>query len=141
MQSSALGWTLIRVFFGLNLSIAYGREKLFGGIMQPFTEAVGALGFPFPGFFAWCAGLSEFVGGILVAIGFLTRPAAAVASVTMMVAIYSNYNGTFLAIEPPLHFLVVMLTAVLVGGGPFSLDARLLPRLLPSKARAQTQGT
>ena len=126
-RGAALGWTLVRVVFGLMLALGHGLSKVTGN-MDRFTEGVAALGFPFPVFFAWCAALSELVGGLLVAVGLFTRPAAALAAFTMVVALYRHRVDPFARMELALLFFTVMFAALLIGGGPYSLDARVRKR-------------
>jgi putative oxidoreductase len=121
----AAGWTLVRAVFGLTLALGHGAGKVFGGRMDRFAQGVGELGFPAPTFFAWCASLAEFVGGLLVAVGLFTRPAAALAGFTMLVALYRHRADPFGHMEMALLYLTVMLAVVLVGSGPFGLDARM----------------
>lgn len=64
--------------FGHGLGKLPPSEQLVGG--------VASMGFPAPVFFAWCAGLSEFVGGILIALGLFTQAAAAFLGFTMLMA-------------------------------------------------------
>jgi len=123
-QGAALGWTLVRVTFGLMLSLAHGLPKARGD-MARFAEGVANLGFPLPTFFAWCATLTELVGGVLIAVGLFTRPAAAFAAFTMLVASIRHRPDPFSLMEKPLLFLAVFVAVVLVGAGPWSLDAKL----------------
>ncbi len=79
-----MGLLIFRLFIGLSMAFAHGFSKV-----PPSEQLVGgiaALGFPAPLFFAWCAGLSEFVGGLLIALGIFTQGAAAVLGFTMLVA-------------------------------------------------------
>ncbi len=123
-QGGALSWTLIRVTFGLMLCLAHGIPKGTGD-MTPFIARVGSLGFPFPTFFAWCAVLTEIVGGVLIAVGLFTRPVAAFASFTMLVAAYRHRPDPFALMEKPLLFLTVFVALIIAGAGPWSLDAKL----------------
>jgi putative oxidoreductase len=123
-QGGALSWTLVRVTFGLLLSLAHGIPKALGD-MGPFIARVGSLGFPFPTFFAWCATLTEMVGGVLIALGLFTRPAAAFAAFTMLVASFRHRGEPFAAMEKSLLFLTVFVALLIAGAGPWSLDARL----------------
>lgn len=129
-MNSHLGWALIRFVFGMSLAFAHGLPKLQGGV-ERFAEGVAKIGFPAPTFFAWCAILAELVGGILVAIGLFTRPAAAFAAFTMLVAASRHINDPFRQLESSLLFLTVFVAAVLAGSGKFGLDAKLkLPGVL-----------
>lgn len=123
-----VGWLVVRVVFGLTLAFGHGLPKLMGGKMEGFAQGVAQLGFPFPLFFAWCATLAELVGGICVALGLFTRPAAALAAFTMMVALFRHRADPFARMEMALLYLTVMATAMVVGGGAISLDAKLRRR-------------
>src|SRR5262245_33205106 len=56
----------------------------------PFVDLVAGLGFPFPGAFAVMSALSESVGAVLVAIGWLTRWAAFALVIDMSVALFNE---------------------------------------------------
>jgi uncharacterized membrane protein YphA (DoxX/SURF4 family) len=58
-----------------------------------FIADVAKMGFPFPVFFAWCAVLSEFFGGMLLALGMLARPAAFFNAITTFVAAFVFHKG------------------------------------------------
>ena len=79
--------TLLRVVAGA-LLVTHG----FGKITNPFGAVgmVESLGF-YPGVF-WSPLLAatEFFGGILVAIGLFTRPAAFASMIVLLVTIYST---------------------------------------------------
>ncbi|MSP60504.1 MAG: DoxX family protein [Myxococcales bacterium] len=117
-----LAWAMVRVVFGFWLALFHGKSKVMGDL-GPFAEGVGKLGFPMPLFFAWCAALSEFAGGLLVGVGLLTRPAAAFAAFTMLVALYNHRADGVGKMELAAFYFVVMVAAVMLGGGRFSLDA------------------
>lgn len=124
-RNGELAWSAVRFVFGASLAFFHGYGKVFGGKMADFTKSVAALGFPAPTFFAWSASLSELVGGALVAVGLLTRPAAALAGFTMLVALYRHRVDPFAKSELALLYLVVLIACVVRGGGAYSLDARL----------------
>ncbi|HZI05590.1 MAG TPA: DoxX family protein, partial [Archangium sp.] len=113
-QGAAIGWTLVRVVFGLTLALGHGLPKVTGDISR-FAEGVAALGFPFPTFFAWCATLTEAVGGVLIAVGLFTRPAAALAAFTMIVAAFRHRPDPFSLMEKPLLFLTVFVALSIAG--------------------------
>lgn len=118
-----LGWAIFRFTAGALLAINHGYGKVFGGNIDRFAQGVADLGFPAPTFFAWCAALAEFGGGILVALGLATRPAAALAGFTMLVATWRHWADPFASKEKALLFLAGMIAAMLIGGGRYSLDA------------------
>ena len=83
---------ILRVPVGLILA-AHGAQKLFawfGGYgLEGTGQWMASIGLE-PGYWlAMMAGSAEFFGGIALAIGLLTRPAAVVAGFTMLIAIFS----------------------------------------------------
>jgi putative oxidoreductase len=128
---SEWGWALVRFTFGMLMALNHGYGKVFGGKVAGAISSAGKLGFPFPEFFGWAAALSEFAGGLLFAVGLLTRPSAAFVGITMVVAITNHLrNGDPLS-RPELAYLylVVAIAGLLMGGGRFSLDSVLKVRL------------
>jgi len=132
-----IGWVLLRVVAGVLLA-THGWAKLARAAETPgfdlgrFVESVRALGFPFPEAFAWAAVAAELGGGLLVALGLFTRPAAAVAAFAMAVAVYSHRDDPFAQQEKALLYLVIFFVFLLGGSGPVSFDDWIRAR----KARA-----
>ena len=122
-----LGLLVLRLFAGLALSLGHGMGK-----MPPsdrFLAGVAEMGFPFPELFGWAAGLSEFAGGMLMAAGLLTRPAAFFALCTMLTAAGLRHAGDpFGDRELPLLFASVFFLLALAGAGQYSLDALIRRR-------------
>ncbi len=112
---------LLRVFIGLTMAFSHGLGK-----MPPPEQLIGgveAMGFPMPVFFAWAAALAEFAGGILLAIGLLTRPAAAFVMVTMATAFFIVHAADpFQNKEMALLYLFASLFFVIHGAGRWSVD-------------------
>ncbi|MBU6365102.1 MAG: DoxX family protein, partial [Gemmatimonadetes bacterium] len=101
----------------------HGMGKL--PVSDKFVEGVGSMGFPVPVVFAWAAALSESVGGILLALGWFTRPAAAMIVATMTTAVVLRHAGDpFGNRELPLLFGTVALMFLLAGPGKYSVDGR-----------------
>lgn len=116
------GLLILRVFGGVALALAHGLGKL--PPRAGFVAGVEEMGFPAPVLFAWLAGLAEFGGGLLVAIGLLTRPAALFILFTMLVAAFVRGAGDpFTDIEKALLFGAIALFLVFAGAGRYSLDA------------------
>ena len=123
-RSADLGLLLFRVFVGLALAFGHGLGKL--PPKPGFVAGVIEMGFPVPLLFAWAAGMSEFVGGLLIAAGLLTRPAAFFAAMTMFVAAFIRQAGDpFPEIEKALLFLAAMILFLLAGPGRYSVDATI----------------
>ncbi len=127
----AVSWTLVRVATGLIL-VPHGAQKLFGwfgggglgGTAQFFEQNLGL----YPGLlFAGLAGATEFIGGLFLALGLLTRlSAAAVVAVMAYAAFVVHWGNGFFwtagGYEFPLLWGLVALALVIRGGGPLSLD-------------------
>lgn len=121
---SALSEVLLaaaRAFAGLALALAHGLGK----VPPPdrFVATVRDMGFPSPVVFAWLSTGAEVVGGLLLAVGLLTRPAAAVIAFNMAVAGFIRHApDPFRARETALLFLALALVFLARGGGKFALD-------------------
>ena len=86
------------------------------------------------------AGSAEFFGGLALALGFLTRPAAFVNAIAMLVAILAVHigNGLFMSnngYEYALTLFVVSVAFVIQGGGRFAMDNVVLRYLSGGAAR------
>jgi putative oxidoreductase len=126
-QISQVGLLIIRAGVGLIMAFSHGLGKF--KIMDGFAGSVGKLGFPMPTFFAWAAALSEFLGGLLLALGLLTRPAAAVLLVTMLVAAFGQHaRDPFQVKEMALLYATIALGFLLIGSGRFGIDPLLADR-------------
>jgi len=122
-----LGLLWLRLFSGITIAFAHGIGKL--PPKPGLIETTGKLGFPLPELFSWAAGLAEFGGGILVAIGLLTRPAAAFLVFTMLVAAFGLHGADpFSDQELALLYSSIFFVYLLSGPGRFSLDALLRQR-------------
>ncbi len=122
-----LSWLVVRVVFGLGMAVFHGWPKLSNeGKMEGFAATVrDTVGLPFPTFFAWTAAITETVGGVLLAIGLVTRPAATMLAGTMVVALWRHRVDPFAKMELALLYLAVMLVFVVAGGGRYALDRKL----------------
>ncbi|KPZ53292.1 MULTISPECIES: DoxX family protein [Pseudoalteromonas] len=128
---------ILRVPVGLILA-AHGAQKLFawfGGYgLEGTGQWMASIGLE-PGYWlALMAGSAEFFGGIALALGLLTRPAAIVTAFTMLIAIFSVHinNGLFMAnngYEYALTLLVVTAALAVQGAGSFSVDSVIAKKL------------
>jgi putative oxidoreductase len=122
---SSFGLLWLRVCMGLGIAY-HGYGKIFGGHLEQLTAGVAKLGFPQPEVFAWAAALSEFAGGLLVALGLLTRPAAFCIFVTMSVAAFvAHGSDPFSNKELALAYWTMAAALVFTGAGSFSFDGRI----------------
>lgn len=129
----AFGEPLIRVTAGL-LLMPHGAQKLFGlfggGGISGTAGFFAQIGIEPAVLAALAVGLTEFVGGLFLALGLLTRPAALAITVLMAVATFQVHlgNGFFWTsggYEYPLFWGLIALAFVLRGGGRYSADARI----------------
>lgn len=120
-----IGWLIFRFTFGALMALNHGFGKVFGGSIDKFASGVADLGFPFPKFFAWAAALSEFAGGIMVALGLGTRIGATFVGFTMLVASYRHLGDPWSRREMALLYLAAMIAIALIGPGRYSLDSSL----------------
>lgn len=126
-QAADLGLLLLRIIAGLSLAFGHGLGKI--PPSEGFVSMVGNLGMPAPGLFAWLSGLAEFGGGILLALGLLTRPASLFIILNMTVAlIFAHAGDTFGEREKAILFASIALMYLLVGAGRYSLDALIRGR-------------
>jgi putative oxidoreductase len=126
----------LRVPIGVVLS-AHGAQKLFGWFGGYGLEGTGqwmeSVGFV-PGFLmAFLAGSAEFFGGIALALGLFTRPAAAVTAFTMLMAMTVHVgNGLFISnngYEYALILLAASIALSIQGGGLASVDRIIAKQL------------
>jgi putative oxidoreductase len=127
-----LGLLVLRAFIGICfVTHALGKLGLVGtGDMAGFVSWLEELGVPFAPMQARMAMLSELVGGSLLALGLLTRPAALLLVGTMIVAGRLGHRGAGYLItnDPPgaeytINLAVVCAGIALFGPGSYSLDA------------------
>ncbi len=125
--------TALRIAAGAFL-VPHGAQKLFGWFGGFGPAATGQffeqqLGISNGYAMAVAAGSVEFFGGLMLALGLLTRPAAAAVSVLLAVALTVHLGNGFFwtngGYEFPLLWLILTLTFVVKGGGAYSLDRAL----------------
>lgn len=114
----------LRLYFGLVLAFAHGWGKV--SDLGAFVLKVKKLGFPLPELLGPAAALSEFLGGILLALGLLTRVSAVFVATTMLTAaFYVHADDPFARKELALAFALAALAVLAAGPGRLSLDHRL----------------
>jgi putative oxidoreductase len=123
-----IGLTILRISTGFMMAAGHGWYKI--PPSEQFIEGVGNLGFPYPMIFAWMAAISEFFGGILLALGLFTRPAAFFIAGTMFVAAFvRHWEDPFFGSPPTkemaLLYLTIAIAFMIAGSGRFSVDQQL----------------
>jgi len=102
---------------------AHGYPKVFGGLQQ-FGQTAVNLGFP--AWLGYVAAFAEFLGGLFLIFGILTRYAALATLGVMAVAIWKvHWKHGFVGggnYQFPLALAALSLLFIAFGGGPASLD-------------------
>jgi putative oxidoreductase len=128
---------ILRIALG-GVLIPHGCQKLFGlfggmGLAKN-AELFDRLGYHPGMFWGTLVGCTEFIGGILLVIGLFTRFAAAAVFIFMIVAVkFTSAKGFFWGaqgMEYPILIGICALYFLLRGGGPYSLDHKVLGREL-----------
>ena len=132
--------TVVRVVLGV-IFFAHGAQKVlgwFGGYgLKGTTGYFTSMGLPLP--IAYLVCFFEFLGGIGLVLGLLTRPAALAVAIVMAGAIVTVHwaNGFFVnwemkpgkghGFEANLAFLAMAVACLIAGGGALSIDRALAP--------------
>jgi len=120
-----IAYPMIRFVAGV-MMIPHGYGKVFGGI-EGTTKFFASVGLEPAIILAWYIGLLELVGGICVALGFLTRfMSAQLIGLLAVATFYIHLPSGFIWIkggyEYPLFWMVVMMAITIKGGEKLSLD-------------------
>ena len=118
------GLTLLRIFTGVALAFSHGIGKL--PPSEQFIGGAANIGFPAPTVFAWAAALSEFLGGIFLALGLFTRISSFFIVCTMLTALLGvHLRDPFGKQEMAFLYLFIALAFMLKGANDWSIDAFL----------------
>ena len=127
------GWgiTVLRLVIGV-VFLAHGGQKLFVVGFGNVAAFMGKIGIPAAMLAAIVVTLVEFFGGLALVLGFLTRWAAALLAINMLVAILTVHlpGGFFLpaGVEFALTLFAANVALVLLGSGEPSVDRLLQAR-------------
>jgi putative oxidoreductase len=119
-------YAFIRFSTGIIL-LPHGVSKLLSGDLTQLADGIARHGLPSPALLAGLAVFAESVGAAFLAVGFLTRIAAATIWIEMAVIIglYQWPNGYFWTdkgYEFPLLWLLLCTAIFFRGGGRYSVD-------------------
>ncbi len=122
-----LGIAVVRLGFGLMLALNHGLGKMTA--LGNFVDGVAARGMPVPWVLGPAAALSEFLGGLLIAIGLFARPAAFFVMTTMVVAaVHIHAADPFAKKELAITYAIAALAVLLAGPGKLSIDGHWLAK-------------
>ena len=117
-----LALLILRLVLGA-VMIVHGYPKVTSfGHFQQMIRGIGL-----PGWMAYLSAATEFLGGILIVLGFFTRYAALAILIDLSVAIWKvhwkvGFRGDK-GYEFPLAVAAIAFALIFFGGGPMSLDS------------------
>ena len=119
-----LGASLMRLALALAVTV-HGYEKVIpNGALHHFTHYVASLGLPY--WLGYVSAFTEFIGGILLVLGLLTRLAAAMIAINMLVAFFTvGIHQGFGVYNYILALAALAIMLVCYGAGAFALDRRI----------------
>ena len=135
-----LGLAVLRIITG-TIFAAHGAQKLFVYGFEGVAGGFANMGIPFPTLVGPMVGLLEFVGGLALITGLLTRLAGTGLAINML--------GAFLLVHLPAGFFMPdgyefvlllgasALTLTVSGAGRYSIDALIGRRPVPAPAQTR----
>jgi putative oxidoreductase len=126
--ASDIAYLIVRVTVGLML-LPHGWPKVVTGITG-VSGFFARLHFEPAWLFAIVSMFNETIGGVLIAIGLLTRPIAALIVIEFFILLFGvhiprGYGQSVVGAEFPLMWLLILIAVMLRGGGPYSLDRKI----------------
>ncbi len=135
LTSTSSSWATVPLRLALGtIFIAHGAQKVFGAWSGPGLGRLTSFPAPFPFMrpaWVWMglAAFSEFIGGVLVLLGLLTRAGAFLIACVILTAMIGVHwrNGFFLSptafgIEYTVALIGIVLALLIAGGGQASID-------------------
>ncbi len=121
-EANTTGFAIIRIITGL-LMVYHGFEIFNSAQMNEYASWDSIKSMPFPAFWAYLGKGAELVGGILLTIGFMTRPAAILLALTMLFICFKIGNGKFwYDAQHPFLFALLSMIFFFTGPGKWSVD-------------------
>jgi putative oxidoreductase len=123
---------VVRVLVSV-IMVAHGWQKLQAG-PEGFGQALAGLGVPLPVLMAYLVTFVEVIGGVLLIVGLLSRLAALLLTIDLVVAVLlvkvnigllSPADGSGVGYELDLALIAGLLVVVLAGPGRLSVDQAL----------------
>lgn len=123
------GLLVARVGLGL-MFVGHGLPKMMAGPekWEKLGGAMSTFGIDFaPTFWGFMAAAVELFGGLLLAVGFMSRPALALLFVTMVVAATKHFvaGDGFKGYSHATEAAIMFASLFIIGPGKFSLDHKL----------------
>jgi putative oxidoreductase len=140
-ESEQYAILLVRVSIGLFFAISGANKSFVAGGTKPVYDTLVTAKVPFPRQTAYFVSGLEFVGGSLVAVGFLSSPACLALMIDMIVATLVSALSTLpeglpflkwlddLLYLPEVLYVLFFVWLICSGPGKFSVDSWLAGRL------------
>lgn len=134
--SASLGLLVLRVVVGAVFA-AHGAQKIFEFTLPGTIGSFAGMGIPLPEIAAPVVAFVELIGGIMLILGFFTRPAGILLAIDMAVALVAVHLPAGLWVgDGGYEFVAVLGVAALAlaftGAGRFSLDGAVLRGRVPA---------
>ena len=122
-----VGLFLLRVFIGIRLIYGVIDNIIAWERMMEFSSFLESFNFPFPVISAITSVYLQFIGGILILIGYKIRLASIVLAFNFLIAIifvHIKANDSIEAMTPAMAMLFGCLTLIFTGAGKISIDSK-----------------
>jgi putative oxidoreductase len=119
-----LGALVLRLALGLSMTV-HGYQKVVPhGALNHFAHYVVTLGLPY--WLGYVSAFTEFVGGMLLVVGLLTRFAAALVTINMLVALFTvGIHQGFGIYNYIVALVAIAIMLVVYGAGAMALDRKI----------------
>lgn len=134
--AASLGLLVLRIVVGA-IFAAHGAQKIFEFTIPGTIGSFADMGVPLPEIAAPVVAFLELIGGILLILGFLTRPVGILLAIDMVIALVLVHLPAGLWVGEGGYEFVAVLGAVslalaLTGAGRFSVDGAFLRGRAPA---------
>jgi putative oxidoreductase len=119
-----LGALILRLALGLSMTV-HGYQKVVPhGALNHYAHYIVTLGIPY--WLGYVSAFTEFVGGMLLVIGLLTRFAAALVAINMLVALFTvGIHQSFGIYNYIIALAAIAIMLVSYGAGAMALDRKI----------------
>jgi putative oxidoreductase len=119
-----LGALILRLALGLSMAV-HGYQKVVPhGALNHHAHYIVTLGIPY--WLGYVSAFTEFVGGMLLVIGLLTRFAAALIAIDMLVALFTvGIHQGFGIYNYIIALAAIAIMLVFYGAGTVALDRKI----------------
>lgn len=127
-----IGLVILRIGLGIMMML-HGYPKLFGGpeMWTQLGEVTQSFGIDFaPIFFGFMASVTEFFGGLFLALGLFFKPTLGLLTVVMAVPAFSHIlaGDSFTVISHSIELAIVFISLLFIGPGEISIDHKFNSR-------------